>query len=411
VTGATYEAFDVAIVGGGLVGASLAAALAPGGRRIALIEQAPPSFAAPAWDERCIGLNDASVRILCGLGAWRAIRPDAEPIVSTHISERGRFGVARVTAAEAGLEALGYNTPLRAIHQALLARVLEHGNVEMLCPETVHSLQPGSESVAVVLAGSRLSARLVIAADGARSVVRSLLGIGADTRDYGQTAVTTSVRPTRPHRNVAYERFTPDGPIAVLPRPDGSSTVVWMLPPQRAQEALGWSGDTFLEKFQSAFGNRLGRFTAVGQRAAYPLARVMAHNLTAPRVVFAGNAAQTLHPVAAQGFNLGLRDAATLADLLTDPGDPGRDDLLAEYVRRRQADRRAVAGFTDTLVRLFSNAVPGLRGLRHLGILALDLLPPIKQHVTRQNLGYGDRPPQLARAAHDAEDGTGSPRA
>jgi 2-octaprenyl-6-methoxyphenol hydroxylase len=244
---------------------------------------------------------------------------------------------------------------------------------------------------------SLLTAKLVVAADGAQSAVRQALGIGAQISDYGQTAIVGAVRPERPHRGVAYERFTPEGPIALLPKPADRCALVWTVPTARATEILGWDDAQFLAGLQQAFGQRLGRFIEAGRRSGFPLLRTLADRVTAPRVLFAGNAAQALHPVAAQGFNLGLRDVATVAELLAQAADPGAPEVLARYESRRSADRDSVSGFTDGLVRIFSNSVPGLAAARHLGLLALDLLPPVKEHVMRQNLGFGGAVPALAR--------------
>ncbi|WP_428310220.1 2-octaprenyl-6-methoxyphenyl hydroxylase [Hydrocarboniphaga sp.] len=395
---------DIAIIGGGLVGASLAVALAPLNLRIVLIEATPPPRGAPSWDERCIALNAASQQIVAGLGLWDALRPSAVPILSTHISERGRFGVARFTAEQAGLPALGYNVPIRAIG-AVFADAAAKTSMQTLMPAKLKSLLPAGDVVRLGVNTQEgeieLQAQLVIAADGARSTVRELLGIGAETRDYQQSAIVTAIRPQRAHRGVAYERFLPSGPLAVLPKPDDAQgqacSLVWTVASENCAGYLALDDEQFLAAAEDAFGERLGRFTALGRRVAYPLERVISERLSAPRVLFLGNAAQSLHPVAAQGFNLGLRDVANLAEVLAEPGDRGTSERLARYEAQRERDRARVAGFTDGLVRLFSNAVPGLRALRHLGLLALDLTPPLKQAVLQQNLGYGASVPALAR--------------
>jgi 2-octaprenyl-6-methoxyphenol hydroxylase len=389
---------DIVVVGGGLVGASLAIALAPTGRRVALIEAAPPPRSAPSWDERTIALNVASRRIYERLGLWPALVPDATPITSTHISERGRFGVTRFTAAEAGEDALGWNVPVRALGAALWAGLQQLQNVSVLCPAKVEGIEVGDDSARVILSEAKdLVGKLVVACDGAQSAIRQGLGIGAQERDYGQLAIVGAVRPERPHHGVAYERFTPDGPIAVLPKPGADCALVWTVPTAKGRTLLGLPDAEFLAQLQQEFGHRLGRFRETGKRNGHPLTRVMSDALTAPRVIFAGNAAQTLHPVAAQGFNLGLRDVATVAELAGPAADPGASDVLRAYERRRASERDTVAGFTDRLVRLFSNAIPGLRSARHLGLLALDLLPPVKEAVMRQNLGFAGGTPALAR--------------
>ncbi|HKY93534.1 MAG TPA: 2-octaprenyl-6-methoxyphenyl hydroxylase [Nevskiaceae bacterium] len=397
---------DVVIVGGGLVGCSLAVALAGASRRVLLLEAVAPRDAAPAWDERCIGLNAASHRILEALGAWRDLAPAAEPILSTHVSERGRFGSATFTAAEAGLDALGYNTPLRAINDVLWTHARAAANVEVRCPARLERLEVEQGGVAVTIAAAgateTLRTRLVVAADGAKSAVRELLGVGAQTRDYGQSAIVTAVRPRHAHAGVAYERFLPTGPLAVLPKPDDADghacSLVWTVPTADLEGLLALSDADFLARAQDLFGERLGAFRALGRRQAYPLSRVLGDTLRQPRTVFIGNAAQSLHPVAAQGFNLGLRDAATLAELLDGAADPGAETLLAEYEARRGEDRRRVSDFTDGLVRVFSNTVPGLAALRHFGLVALELRSPAREAVLRQNLGFGGRVPRLARS-------------
>jgi len=391
--------FDIAVVGGGLVGASLAIALAPSGKRVALIEAAPPPKSAPAWDEREIALNVVSRRIYEGLGLWDALRPEATPILATHISERGRFGVARFTAEEAGEEALGWNLPVRALGGVLWRKLGELPNVTVLCPETVEGIAIESEVVRVIPSGARdpLLSKLVVACDGAKSAIRTALGIGAQERDYGQTAIVSAVRPQRFHQGIAYERFMPDGPVAVLPKAKGRCGLIWTVPTEKSEAMLNWSDDEFLAQLQEAFGQRLGRFLEAGRRNRYPLTRVLSDALTAPRVIFAGNAAQTLHPIAAQGFNLGLRDVATVAELVASAADPGAPEVLAEYELRRRAERERVSGFTDGLVRIFSNAIPGLADARHWGLLALDLLPAVKRAVMRQNLGFAGGTPAVAR--------------
>lgn len=391
------EDFDVCIVGGGLVGASLAVVLAPLNLRVALIETAAPPQSAPDWDERCIAINDGSHRIFSAMSVWEPLRTQAEPITSTHISERGRFGVARFSAEEAGLSALGYNIPLRHIGQVLW-RQMQQTRTTLFCPVKVTGVQNEPQQIRIALdSGATLSAKLVIAADGAQSALRQFLSIEMETRDYRQSAIISAIRTQRPHAGVAYERFTPGGPFAVLPKSADSCSLVWTVPSEQVQTLLAWSDAEFLAQAHAMFGERLGRFLELGRRNAHPLTRVMSAQLSAPRVLFAGNAAQALHPVAAQGFNLGLRDVAAVAEVLAGVADPGADEVIGEYERRREQDRARVADFTDRLVRTFSNKLPGLSTLRHLGLLALDLTPPLKQAVLRQNLGQGAGSPRLAR--------------
>ena len=392
---------DIAIVGGGLVGASLALPLRDSPWSIALIEAAPPPALAPAWDERCIALNDASRRIFEGFDLWAELQAQTAAITATHISERGRFGVARFTAAEANLAALGHNTPLRALGAALLARATTQTNLAWLCPARVQGLVLQTDAAVLTLEDGRtLSTRLVVAADGAQSALRSLLGLRVEVNDYAQSAIVTAVRVQRDPQGVAYERFTPEGPLAVLPKPrlpgdadEGHPcSLIWTLPTAQAEARKVEDEARFIAAAQATFGERLGRFLSVGRRIAYPLQRTVAETLTAPRVVFCGNAAQSLHPVAAQGFNLGLRDVAGLATRLASCKDPGDASLLADYAAARAADRHSTADFTHQLVRLFSNRLPVVSSLRSLGLVAMDLTPPVKESVLRQNLGHAGWP-------------------
>ncbi|WP_022975860.1 2-octaprenyl-6-methoxyphenyl hydroxylase [Nevskia ramosa] len=396
--------FDVAIVGGGLVGASLAVGLAASSLRVVLIEAAAPPISAAAWDERCIALNEASQRILASFGVWPALSAEAEPIRGTHISEKGRFGSTRFSADEVGLTALGYNAPLRAIGAVLSSAMAAAPNLKLLLPARVTSLEEATDhlSLTVESAGSSraIKAALVVAADGAQSSIRKLLGLDATTRDYGQHAIVSAVRLSRPHQGVAYERFTPDGPMALIPKPDDAASLVWTVPSANVEAMLAWTDAEYLEAAQATFGGRLGRFTALGQRKSWPLSRVMNETLVGPRTVFIGNAAQSLHPVAAQGFNLGLRDVANLAERIIGAADPGAEQLLADYAATRRSDRERVSGFTDLLVRAFSNRTPGLAQARHWGLVAADLLPPVRAALLRQHLGHLGLP----------ADGLGAPR-
>lgn len=398
ISGLSPISCDIAIVGGGLVGASLALALESSGKSVVLIEAASPPQGAPAWDERTIALNVASRRIYTALGLWPALAPGAAPITATHISEKGRFGIARFTAAEAGEEALGWNVPVRALGAALWQRASAQENLRLLCPASVKALDTGPDAVTLTLdTGDTIAASLVVACDGANSAVRTALGIGAHEKDYGQVAIVGALKPERPHRGVAYERFLPEGPIAVLPKPGRDCGLVWTVAAASAPALLALDDAGFVAAVQDAFGHRLGKILATGRRSGYPLSRTLSDALTAPRVIFAGNAAQALHPIAAQGFNLGLRDVATVAEIAGGAADPGATEVLEEYAARRRSERDTVSGFTDTLVRIFSNTVPGLAQARHWGLLALDLAPGLKQAVMRQNLGFAGGTPALAR--------------
>ena len=398
--------YDVAIVGGGMVGATLGVALAPLNLRVAIIEAVPHTAAAqPSFDERTTALSNGSRRILETLGVWPALSALATPIRKIHVSEQGRFGFARIDAAEQNLAAMGYVIANRDLGQSLWSQ-LSGPSLSVYCPAAVSQVSANEQSVTLEIAQqgakSTIDAKLVVAADGALSAVRSAFGVDAEVRDYEQTAVITTVLPQRFHDNVAYERFTPNGPLALLPLDGGRCTLVLTLPKDAAQAAMAWSDQEFLDELQRRFGFRLGRFLKVGRRIPYPLSLTRAERTSSGRCVIIGNAAQGLHPVAGMGFNLGLRDAASLAELIAEragneDADPGSSALLAEYDAWRAADRGGVIAFTDGLIRLFANPLSSVRRLRNLGLLAFDLLPPAKAALSRLSTGGGGRVPKLAR--------------
>jgi 2-octaprenyl-6-methoxyphenol hydroxylase len=398
---------DVAIVGGGMVGASLALALAPLGLRVVVVEAVlPEEDAQPSFDERTIALSNGTRRIFQGLGVWDEILRGATPIRRIHVSDRGRFGSARLSAEEQGVPALGYVVETRAVGAALWRRLRASPVTSLLAPARVVGSETRDDSVVLSLetpTGARLlGARLVVAADGAQSVVRREAGVDAERWDYGQTAIITNVVAERFHDHTAYERFTPTGPLALLPIADGRCVVVWTLEPAAATETLALDDDAFLVRLQDRFGWRLGRLTRVGRRLSYPLALTRSEALEAPRVAIIGNAAQGLHPIAGQGFNLGLRDAATLAEVLSDVVGAGGTDVglpgvLASYADWRRTDRRALIAFTDGLVRLFGNPFAPVRAARSFGLMLFDVSPAAKTALARLSLGFAGRLPRLAR--------------
>jgi len=408
---ATTHAVDVAIVGGGMVGASLAAALAPLGLKIALVEAVPHDSASqPSFDERTTALSNGSRRILETLGVWPGVSSLATPIRKIHVSDQGHFGFARIDAAELGLAAMGYVVPNRALGAALWSRLQANADVQVFCPAKVSRITAGEHAVTLEIAGNgataSLDTRLVVAADGVQSAVRSAFGVDAESRDYQQTAVITTVLPQRFHDHVAYERFTASGPLALLPLEGGRCTLVLTLSRATAGSAMAWSDQEFLAEVQRRFGFRLGRFLKVGRRSPYPLSLTRAARTSAGRCVIVGNAAQGLHPVAGMGFNLGLRDVASLAELIAERRheshfDAGAANVLAEYDAWRRADRGGVIAFTDGLVRMFANPSSVVQRLRNVGLLAFDLLPPAKAALSRLSTGAGSggraRIPKLAR--------------
>lgn len=304
---------------------------------------------------------------------------------------------------------MGYVVPNRALGAALWSGVRENSDIEVYCPAELKRIAPGEGSAVLEVAGAGradavIETKLVVAADGAQSAVRSAFGIDVESRDYEQTAIITTVLPQRFHDNVAFERFTDSGPLALLPLEGGRCTLVLTLSRATAQAAMAWSDGEFLAEVQRRFGFRLGRFLKVGRRVSYPLMLTRAARTSTGRCVIIGNAAQGLHPVAGMGFNLGLRDVASLAELIadrrTEPDfDPGASSLLADYDAWRAADRGGVIAFTDGLVRMFANPSSTVQLLRNVGLLVFDLLPPAKAALSRLSTGAGGggRVPKLAR--------------
>lgn len=398
---------DVAIVGGGMVGASLAVALRDSPLTVALIEGfAPDAAAQPSFDDRTTAIGNGSRAVFEGLGVWPQMAGEGAAIRTIHVSDAGRFGFARLSAAELGLEAFGYVLPNRAIGRALWGALRSAPRLTAFMPArpAQATLKGGAAVLEIERTGGareRVQASLLVAADGAQSMLRATFGLPSHVEDYGQVAVVANVAADRRHDGTAFERFTSVGPLALLPLADGSYTVVWALAPEAAERARALPAPEFLAELQQRFGWRAGRFVRVGTRAAYPLALTRSDATHAERLVLVGNAAQSLHPVAAQGFNLGLRDAATLAEVLVaaraQGEDIGSDAVLNRFVAARDADRRGVIQFTDSLVKLFRSDLPGMGLLRDLGLLLFDLTPPAKRALSRVSWGFAGRLPRLAR--------------
>lgn len=398
--------YDIIIVGGGMVGAAMACALRDTGLCIALVDTAaPPAAAPPNYDDRTVALADGSRRIFEALGVWSVLAPQAAAIQRIHISDRGRFGFTRLNAADAGLPALGYVVANRAVAAALYDAIKQTPSITLYAPAAARAIVADTAGARVTLTGEVgnqvLNGRLVIAADGADSPVRAMLGIDAHRVDYGQAAVVTAVTPTRAPDGTAYERFTATGPLALLPAVNDRYVLVWSMPQMRAEELSALDDRAFLATLQDRFGDRLGDFARVGRRQLYPLALTHVTEHVRERVALIGNAAHTVHPVAGQGFNLGLRDVATLAQIVVDATRAGHDigalDVLRRYAAWRARDNRTIAGFTHSLIRLFSNDYLPVALARNLGLIAVDLVPPLKRRFIRMTSGLGGTLPRLAR--------------
>ena len=395
------EVVDILIVGGGLVGASLAIALEGSGLSVALAEAAPPKVdLQPSYDERNLALARATVNALDALGVWAHCGAKATPIRKIHVSRQGEFGAVRMDASRHGVDAFGATLPARELGNGLLARLDECRSPQRLAPAKLEALEIEDDAVAATLAtagGARVvRARLLVGADGTASFVRTALGVEHDSTDYAQTAFVATVTPERAP-DCAYERFTASGPVALLPLAQGRAGVVLTVPTQQADRVAALDDAGFIALLHERFGWRLGRLSRPGRRVSYPLRRLYARQIVAPRTVLVGNAAQTLHPIGAQGFNLGLRDALTLAELLVDAqSDPGDPALLAEYAACRREDREGTAAGSDALARWTADDSLPLKLLRSVGLLALDRIAPLQAALARRGMGFRGRVPRLA---------------
>ncbi|MCW8910279.1 MAG: 2-octaprenyl-6-methoxyphenyl hydroxylase [Gammaproteobacteria bacterium] len=395
--------YDVIIIGGGMVGASLACALSnQKHKRIAIVEAVPfKSDSQPSFDDRVIALSYGSRRILESMDLWHELENLIQPIESIHVSDRGHLGATRLHHSEEHVEALGYVAENRVIGQVMMNRLQQLDHIDLICPASIEQLQQANQSVDVVLningEKKQLTTKLLVAADGAMSRVRELAGLQTQQQDYGQTAVITNVETEYAHQNVAYERFTDTGPLAFLPMTKKRCSVVWTIDAKDSEQIMSLSDDLFIEKLQQRFGFRLGHILKAGVRNAYPLAYIETEQLVKGRVAIIGNAAHALHPVSGQGYNLALRDVAEIAELIATADDPGHELLLAEYHVKRRKDMQRVYRFTDTLVKVFSNNLSPLAHARAAGLILMDLTPSLRHLMARQSMGLLGRMGKMMR--------------
>ena len=370
---------SVIIVGGGMTGATLALAIShmtQGQLPVHLVEAvAPEASNHPGFDARAIALAQGTCQQLSRIGIWQAIADRATAIGTVHVSDRGHAGFVTLDAQDYRIDALGQVVELHDVGLRLFRLLQDAPGVTLHCPARVASVSRSEASVSVTLEnGTVLEGQLLVAADGSRSSLGTQCGVEWRQQPYGQVAVIANVATAADHNGRAFERFTQHGPLAMLPMSDGRCSLVWCHPQDKAEEVKAWSDERFCTELQKAFGWRLGRITHAGKRTVYPLSLTTASQSISHRLALVGNAAQTLHPIAGQGFNLGLRDVMSLAESLAqawgEQKDCGAYSVLSHYQKRRQADKEATIGVTDGLVHLFANRWAPLVAGRNLGLMA-----------------------------------------
>ena len=396
--------YDLVIIGGGLVGASLALALCDSGLSCAVIEAVEfETDDQPSYDARIIALSHASKCIFQSMGLWSSIEQiEATAIRDIHISDRGHGGFSRISQRAHQVEALGYVVPAKVLGHVLLGAVKQTPEIALHIPRRVESLTVKQQYAEIVLDdNTQLTAKLAVIADGGRSRLRGASGIESSVQDYQQTAVLSNVTSEFAHDGCAYERFTSSGPLAFLPRNNHLNSVVWTTQTSQADELLAMSDDEFIHGLQHRFGDRLGQLSRPSKRVSYPLSWVQVPDPIQPRAIVIGNAAHTTHPIAGQGLNLGLRDVATLAEVLDqahrETNDIGSLAVLNDYKNWRASDVRFVSRFTDGLVKLFSTDFPPAVLARNIGMAALDVTPVAKHWLAESLMGYRGKLPRLAR--------------
>ncbi len=396
--------YDLIVCGGGMVGAALAAALGDTALRIAVIDLYKPKLRWPkdSWGIRTCAITRASQHILENVGAWEyMVSRRVHPYSEMHVWDSTGTGAVHFSAADVGEPNLGHIVENRVIQAALLKRLKELSNVDILCPARISALEWGEEQVTVTLEdGKVLTTALLVGADGRDSWVRSQAGITTQGWEYDQTAVITVVRTERHHRDTAWQRFTPEGPLAFLPLGEGRSSIVWSVNPQHAECLLSLDDATFMTELEQAFEHTLGSVTEMAERGAFPLRLQHAKNYIKPRLALIGDAAHAIHPLAGQGVNLGLADAATLAEVISDALQQKRDigsmRVLRRYERWRKSDNIAMMAAMDGFKRLFGSELPPVRWGRNLGLTLTDTIPPVKKHFIHHAMGMAGQLPRLA---------------
>ncbi len=401
--------YDLIIIGGGLAGNCLALALQASGLSLAIVEanSRQQRRHSPAG-ERALALAAGTVKMLDALGAWQGVQQKATAIEKIHVSDQGHFGKTRLSAKQQGVAALGYVISARDIEEHV-ADLVDRAGIRQICPARVIGLMPADAQTGVSIKRSdgqllNLSAKLLAGADGGQSSVRKLLEIGQKITEYGQTALITTVKAEIEHRNIAYERFTTSGPLAMLPARDRQMAVVWTRRHEDAQTLMNIGDSAFIEQLHQCFGYRLGALSLTAPRRAFPLSLVRADKMVSGRNVIIGNAVHQLHPVAGQGFNLGLRDVVQLAEGLIQQQRAGKDigeaGFLKQYAEQRLRDHNRVIGFTDGVVKIFSNEGLPLAALRNTGLTILDHIPVAKTYLARYAMGLSERLPDIGNRGY-----------
>lgn len=417
------------IIGGGLVGASLGVALGPADRKILLIESvAHQSAQQPSYDERTVALTYSAKRIYSAMGIWQEIESrQAQPILDIHISNQGHFGQTHLSHKDAGTDALGYVVPTRVLGDVLWRQLKMDGNTEIACPARANNLhQRDNYCLVDICQGKntrRIKTALVVLADGGRSALARQINSAAISMDYAQSAVLSIVTTDRPHRGRAYERFTKEGPLALLPHSTASAgkidqrfAAVWTTRQENLQTRIALSDDDFIAALQHCFGDRAGNFSHPSARKIYPLKRALLPEPGNNRIIVIGNAAHTVHPVAGQGFNLGLRDVAHLAELIFSHTPSGADSefgnqsMINAYARSRKRDTEMVTCFTHSLVEIFSNDFKALGFARNLGLTTIEHFPPAKRFLLKRTMGLAGRQSRLEAGIPLGKQQTGKPQ-
>ena len=402
--------FDVVIAGGGMIGIAMALSLSSLDLKIAVVERIKrTSKEQPSFDDRSTALSRSSQNMFEAMGIWEKIKKASTPINKIHVSEKGQFGFSHICSEEQQVEALGYVIINRVLGGVMNSELENKENIKIFCPYEVESFSEGKTECNVSLKSNdkkknkiEITSQLLIAASGANSGLHQLLGINSNVINYQQDAIIGNVMTDIPIENRAFERFYSEGSIAFLPLANNRSAFIWVLPNKNSEQMMITSDDDFLGLLQKEFGLRLGKFSDLGNRVKYSLKLTKALRLHSKRAVLVGNAANSLHPIAAQGFNLGLRDVATLSDciyegIINEEFETNIGKLLNKYSAWRKPDHEKLTYFTDGLVRLFDSKSHSMSILRRAGMVGFDIIPGFRRLFVRHTMGLAGKLPRLSR--------------